>query len=346
MTNFRSDNEAPAAPEILEALVAANRGPAHAYGADAWSRRLAERFGEVFETELTVWPVATGTAANVLALAELTPPHGSVWCHPQAHANVDECGAPEFFTGGAKLIGVPGDHGRIDPDRLAAALAATGMHGEHEALPATLTVTQATEAGTVYSPGAVAALAEIARARGMAVHMDGARLANALARLGCAPADATWRAGVDLLSFGATKNGALFAEAVVDFRPGASAAMPRRRMRGGHLWSKMRYLSAQLEAYVADGLWLRLAARANVGAARLAAGLAALPGVSLLHPVEANEVFARAAPAVADALAADGFEFHRWPGADGAVRLVVPWCVEESDIDRFLACAAAAARAA
>ena len=344
MTDFRSDNEAPAAPEIMAALAAANTGSAHAYGDDPWTGRLAERFGAVFETELAVWPVATGTAANALALAELAPPWGAVYCHPDAHANADECGAPEFYSGGAKLVGVAGAHGKIDADRLARTLAATGAHGEHEALPSALSLTQATEAGTVYTPDEVAALAATARRHGLGVHMDGARLGNALARLGCAPADATWRAGVDILSFGATKNGALAAEAVVDFRPGADSTLARRRKRGGHLWSKMRYLSAQLEACLEDGLWLRLAQRANAGAARLAAGLEALPGVALLHPVEANEVFVRAPPDVFAALRAAGFEFHPWPGADDAFRLVVPWCVEDAEIERFLACAAAAGR--
>lgn len=344
MTDFRSDNEAPAAPEIMAALAAANTGSAHAYGDDPWTGRLAERFGAAFETELAVWPVATGTAANALALAELAPPWGAVYCHPDAHANIDECGAPEFYSGGAKLVGVAGAHGKIDADRLARTLAATGAHGEHEALPSALSLTQATEAGTVYTPDEVAALAAAARRHGLGVHMDGARLGNALARLGCAPADATWRAGVDILSFGATKNGALAAEAVVDFRPGADSTLARRRKRGGHLWSKMRYLSAQLEACLEDGLWLRLAQRANAGAARLAAGLEALPGVALLHPVEANEVFVRAPPDVFAALRAAGFEFHPWPGADDAFRLVVPWCVEDAEIERFLACAAAAGR--
>lgn len=344
MTDFRSDNEAPAAPEIMAALAAANTGSAHAYGDDPWTGRLAERFGAVFETELAVWPVATGTAANALALAELAPPWGAVYCHPDAHANADECGAPEFYSGGAKLVGVAGAHGKIDADRLARTLAATGAHGEHEALPSALSLTQATEAGTVYTPDEVAALAAAARRHGLGVHMDGARLGNALARLGCAPADATWRAGVDILSFGATKNGALAAEAVVDFRPGADSTLARRRKRGGHLWSKMRYLSAQLEACLEDGLWLRLAQRANAGAARLAAGLEALPGVALLHSVEANEVFVRAPPDVFAALRAADFEFHPWPGADDAFRLVVPWCVEDAEVERFLACAAAAGR--
>ena len=344
MTDFRSDNEAPAAPEIMAALAAANDGPAHAYGDDPWTGRLAGRFGAVFETELAVWPVATGTAANALAIAELAPPWGAVYCHPDAHANTDECGAPEFFSGGAKLVGVAGAHGKIDADRLARTLAATGAHGEHEALPSALSLTQATEAGAVYTPDEVAALAGAARRHGLGVHMDGARLGNALAHLGCAPADATWRAGVDILSFGATKNGALAAEAVIDFRPGANATLARRRKRGGHLWSKMRYLSAQLEACLEDGLWLRLAGRANAGAARLAAGLEALPGFALLHPVEANEAFVRAPSEAVAALRAAGFEFHSWPGADDAFRLVVPWCVEDAEIERFLACAAAAGR--
>ncbi len=346
MTNFRSDNESPAAQEIIDALVAANQGAAHAYGADAWSTRLNERLGALFETSVTVYPVATGTAANVLSLAELTPSYGAVYCHAEAHTNVDECGAPEFYTGGAKLIGVSGAHGKIDPERLAGMLAMTGFHGEHESLPATLSLTQATEAGTVYTLAELRALTAIARKHGMAVHMDGARLANALARLGCSPADATWRAGVDMLSFGATKNGALAAEAVIDFRKDGGSALLRRRMRGGHLWSKMRYLSAQLEAYVNDGLWLRLAARANAGAARLAEGMRAVPGVTLMHPVEANALFAQAAPHVTAALRSQGFEFHAWPGEESAIRLVVPWCVENGAIDAFIACAQAAARQA
>ena len=344
MTNFRSDNESPAAPEIMAAVAAANEGPARAYGDDAPSRRLDALFGALFETPVAVWPVATGTAANALSIAALAPPWGAVYCHPQAHLNVDECGAPEFYAGGAKLIPAPGAHGKIDPRGLAEALAAAGAHGEHETPPSVLSLTQATEAGTVYAQGEIAALTEIARAHGLRVHMDGARLGNAAARLGCAPADITWRAGVDVLSFGATKNGALAAEAIVDFRPGAGEDIRRRRKRGGHLWSKMRFLSAQLAACAEDGLWLRLAARANAGAARLAAGLAALPGAELLHPVEANEVFARLAPAALAALEAGGFEFHRWPaGGEGAIRLVASWCVEDADIDRFLACAASSA---
>jgi threonine aldolase len=346
--NFRSDNESPAAPEILEALVRANRDSAHSYGADRYTAELQTRFQALFETDLTVYPVATGTAANALSLGELAPPYGAVYCYADAHINVDECGAPEFYSGGAKLVGLAGEHGRIAPETVRETLAATGYHGEHESAPAVLSLTDATEAGTVYAPAQVAALAAIADEAGMAVHMDGARFANALVTLGCSPADLTWRAGVTMLSFGATKNGAMMAEAVVDFRPQADRppheSLRRRRMRGGHLLSKMRFLSAQLLAYVEDDLWLRLAGRANAGAARLGEGLAALPGVRLAHPVEANEVFVMLPPALADALAAADIEFHRWPGEGGMVaRMVVPHSVETADIERLLACAGAAA---
>jgi threonine aldolase len=346
--NFRSDNESPAAPEILEALACANRDSAHSYGADRYTADLQARFCELFETDLTVYPVATGTAANALCLGELTPPYGAVYCFEESHINASECGAPEFYSGGAKLVGLPAEHGRIAPQTVSGILAATGYHGEHESAPVVLSLTNASEAGTVYGPAAVAELAAIAREAGMAVHMDGARFANALATLSCSPADLSWRAGVTMLSFGATKNGAMMAEAVVDFRPPSQRppheSLRRRRMRGGHLLSKMRFLSAQLLAYVEDGLWLRLAGRANAGATRLGEGLAALPGVRLAHPVEANEVFVTLPEPLADALAAAGIEFHRWPGEDGLVaRMVVPHCIELADIEHLLACASAAA---
>ena len=345
--NFRSDNEAPAAPEIMAALARANQGSAHSYGADPITERLQGIFADLFETDLVVYPVVTGTAANALCLAELTPPYGAVYCHRDSHVISDECGAPEFYTGGAKLVGLDGAHGRIATETLAAALAASGHHGEHEPVPVALSITQASEAGTVYAPDHVAALAEVAHGHGLAVHMDGARFANALVRLGCTPAALSWRAGVDMLSFGATKNGAMAAEAVVDFRPAAARpaheSLLRRRMRGGHLLSKMRFLSAQLEAYVTDGLWLRLAARANAGAARIGEGLAALPGVALAHPVEANEVFVRFPEALAAALAKAGFVFHHWAGEADLVRLVVPYDVAPATIERLLACAGEAA---
>ena len=266
----------------------------------------------MFETELAIFPVATGTAANGLALAALSPPYGVVYCHETAHILLEECGAPEFYTGGAKLIGLPGTAGKIDGKRVVESLALAAGAGVHHASPAAISLTQATEWGTVYRASEIRALADLARAHGLRVHMDGARLANAIARLGCAPAELTWRAGVDMLSLGATKNGALAAEAVVVFDPALAAGLAERRKRAGHLLSKMRFLSAQLVAMLEHGRWLAYAAHANAMADRLAAGLAAIAGVRLVQPVEANELFLAMPEQLAAALDAEGFAFHGW----------------------------------
>ncbi|MFZ1429171.1 MAG: beta-eliminating lyase-related protein, partial [Geminicoccaceae bacterium] len=236
--DFRSDNVAALAPEVLEALTAANHGTAGSYGADEATRRLAELAGELFETDVAIFPVFTGTAASSLALASLTPPYGAVLCHETAHVQVDECGAPEFFTGGAKLIGLPGADGKLTPAALTAPLAQAEAGGVHHVQPAAVSLTQATECGTVYRPAEIAALADLAHTHGLHVHMDGARLANALAYLGCTPAEATWKAGVDVLSLGLTKNGALAAEAVLFFDRTLATGFERRRKRAGQLASK------------------------------------------------------------------------------------------------------------
>jgi len=337
--NFCSDNITGAAPEILAAIGRANAGPAAAYGDDPLTRRVEARIAEVFEHEAEVFLVATGTAANALALSAMAPPYGAIFCHPDSHIECDECGAPEFFTGGAKLVLLPGADGKLNPGALAAALDAPD-HGVHHVRAAAISLTQATEAGTVYTPGQIAALAEVAHARGLKVHMDGARFANALATLGCDPAEASWRAGVDILCLGASKNGALAAEAIVVFDRELAHALAYRRKRGGHLLSKMRFLAAQFDAYLADGLWLRLAGRANAAAARLAVGLADVPGAALRHPVEANEVFVELPEPVIAGLLADGFAFHRWPG-EGArlLRLVTAFDTRDADVDAFLASA-------
>ena len=338
--NFRSDNEHPAAPEILEALAAANTGCVHSYGDDAWTARLKERLNEVFETRLEVFPLASGTAANALAVAQTTPPWGAVICHADSHLHTDECGAPEFYTGGAKLMTLDGADGRLDPEAVAERLAHAGDTGDHANRPTLVSLTQATEFGTVYSVDEVRDLCAIAHGGGLKVHMDGARFANALATLGCTPAEITWRAGVDLLSFGATKNGAMMAEALLVFDAGDAIELGRRRKQSGHLISKMRYISAQLDAYLADGLWLRLARHANTQASRLAAGLESLGGVELLHPVQSNEVFVRLDDAIAEGLKARGFEFHGWPGRPGVYRLVTGHCTEPADVDALIAAAA------
>ncbi len=341
--NFSSDNAAGVSPEIMAALDAANRGPANAYGADEISRRLDGLFATLFEREVAVFPVATGTAANALALACLTPPWGVVYCHAEAHVEVDECGAPEFYSGGAKLCLLPGADAKLDADALEAALAAAPKGVEHHAQPAAVTITQASEAGAVWRPEEIARIAGIARRHGVALHMDGARFANAAAALGLSPAALTWRAGVDALSFGATKNGAMAAEAVLFFDPARAAEFRYRRKRAGHLFSKMRFLSAQLEAYLKDGLWLRNAAHANACARRLADGLAGLPGARLVHPCEANEAFVALPEAVIARLKKAGAGFHRWGGAASpVVRFVCAFDTPAADVDRLLALAASA----
>ena len=338
--NFASDNTAPVAPEIMEAIVAANAGVAAAYGADDLSAGLSARFSELFETEVSVFPVATGTAANVLALSMLTPPCSAIYCHENAHIEEDECGAPEFYTG-AKLATLPGEHGRLSAADLSERLEGLAFGFEHHVRPAAISLSQATESGTSYRPDDVAAIAETARRFGLGLHMDGARFANSVAYLDCAPADVTWRAGVDALSFGATKNGGMAAEAVVFFRPELVETFKYRRKRGGHLFSKMRYVSAQLAAYVTDGLWLRYAGHANAMARRLSEGLSAVPGIEIMHPVEANEVFPRAPEPVVAGLSDLGFGFHRWGGgASPVLRLVTAFNTTKDEVDAFVAAAA------
>ncbi|MDE2295324.1 MAG: low specificity L-threonine aldolase [Gammaproteobacteria bacterium] len=339
--HFTSDNVAPAAAAILAAVHAANEGHAPSYGADPWTVRLHAVASEVFERPVQVFPVATGTAANALALAQLAPPYGAIYCHETAHVTTDECGAPEMFCAGAKLIGLPSPDGKIDLRRLHAEIAHADDMGVHHVKPAAVSLTQATEWGTVYRPEEVATIASFAREHGLGVHMDGARFANAVAHLGCSPADVTWRSGVDVLSLGATKNGALCAEAVVFFDEARAADFAYRRKRAGHLWSKMRFLSAQLVAYLEDDLWLANARQANAMASRLEAGLREAPGARLLQPVEANELFVALPESTIARLERDGFLFYRWPYRDlgdaVAIRLVTSYATQAEDVDAFLA---------
>ncbi len=333
--DFRSDNTAGVSPAILAAVAAANVGTDTPYGADSVTTRLQARLAEVFEHEVAVFPVATGTAANALALAALTPPWGAVFCHENAHVAEDECGAPEFFSG-AKLMTMSGEAGKITPEAAAAHMGTRGF--VHHAQPAAISISETTEAGAVYRPEEIAGLGTFAQKQGLRLHVDGARFANAVAALGCAPADLTWRAGVDALSFGATKNGALGAEAVILFDPAKGEELAYRRKRGGHLFSKMRFVSAQLEAYVEDDLWLENARHANRMAARLAAGIERLEGARLLFKVEANELFVAMPEKALAALAAAGAQFYRWGGERAhAIRLVASFMTREEEVDSFLA---------
>ncbi|MCC5983575.1 MAG: low specificity L-threonine aldolase [Rhodobacteraceae bacterium] len=338
---FASDNTSGVPQPVLDALVRANAGYAMGYGADAVTDRVQALVRELFEApQAEVRLVATGTAANALALAVLAPPWGAIWCHAAAHVDCDECGAPEFFTGGAKLVLVPGAHGRIAPETLEEVLTRAGR-SVHQVQPAALSLSNLTEAGTVYDPDTLAALCAVARRHGLGVHLDGARFANALVATGATPAQASWKAGVDVLCLGGTKNGLMGAEAVVIFDPDRAAEFDLRRKRAGHLFSKHRYLAAQMEAWLTDGLWLDLAARANAAAGRLTAGLAALPGVRLRHPVEGNLAFVDWPETMAARLRAGGAVFHDAPASDGGAgaRLVASWDSGDDGIERFLALA-------
>jgi threonine aldolase len=337
--DFRSDNVTGMAPEVLAALGAANHGSALGYGNDDVTGRVEKLFAALFETDVTVFPVATGTASNALALSVMAPSYGAVYCHELAHINVDECGAPELFTGGAKLIDLPGAHGKLDAALIIDELAKGAQGNVHNVQPAAVSLTQATERGTVYQPAEIAEIAEVARKNGLKVHMDGTRFANATARLGCSPAEISWRAGVDVLSLGATKNGAMAAEAVIFFDRDLAASFGFHRKRGGHLFSKMRFVSAQLEALFKDGLWLKHAVHSNQLARRLAEGVARIPGAEILDPVEANLFYVRMPESTLAGLEADGFKFYR-EGGPGTIRLVTAFNTEPAQVDAFLASAA------
>ncbi|MDJ1158311.1 beta-eliminating lyase-related protein [Chelatococcus sp. SYSU_G07232] len=347
--NFASDNWAGAAPRVLEAVARVNEGAMRAYGGDEVTARVKARLCDVFERDLSVFLVVTGTAANALSLATLAQSWRSVLCHAEAHVVDVECGATEFYSGGAKLVGLPGVGGKVPLEAVARHLAVP-RRVPHQMIPAALSLTQSTELGTVYSVDEIGALAELAHAHGLGVHLDGARFANALVRLGATPAEMTWRAGVDILSFGGTKNGCIAAEAVIVFDAERAGHIAERRMRGGHLLSKSRFVAAQLESYLAADHWLDLAAHANAAAARLAAGLARL-GIRIPLAVEANQIFPILPAGVDAALRAAGAAFHPWTTAslpegtaigedEVLVRLVTSFATRDEEVDRFLAVAA------
>ncbi|WP_129791928.1 low specificity L-threonine aldolase [Sphingosinicella sp. CPCC 101087] len=327
---FFSDNAAAACPEAISAIAEANRMDT-AYDGDAWSRRLDEALSGLFGTEVAALWVSTGTAANSLALAALCPPHGAIVCHRDAHIQNDECGAPEFFTHGAKLLLAEGEGAKLTPAAVKA-LIDTVRDDVHQVQPAALSITNATEYGLVYTPEETAALGSLCRDRGLGFHLDGARFANAVASLGCTPADLSWKAGVDALSFGFVKNGGLSAELLVFFRPELAMATRYRRKRAGHLLSKGRYLAAQILAMLEGDVWLRNARAANAAAARLAEAAGA---DRLVLPVQANEVFVRVTFEEAATLRAQGFDFYDW--GPGEARLVTSWDSDPAAVDALAA---------
>ena len=337
MANFASDNTAAVHPDVLAALSAVNSGNAPAYGNDPATAAMQDSMRDTFRApQAVVFPIFNGSACNGLALASMIRPYESVLCHRQAHINNDECGLPEFFTGG-KLVPLDGAHGKISADGLEALVKKTLDHAPHTSRIKAVSLTQSTELGTVYRPDEIRAISAVCRANGLYLHMDGARIANAVASLGCHPAEITSEAGVDILSFGGTKNGAMLAEAAVIFNPALAEDFAYIHKRSGQLPSKARYVSAQLSALLKGDLWLANARHANAMAAKLRDGLAGRDGVALLHPVEANELFVTLPKAVADKLFAGGHVFYHWPneGVD-AYRLVTSFMTSEADVAAFL----------
>jgi threonine aldolase len=324
---FFSDNAAPAHPKVIEAITAANRLDT-AYDGDEWSQRLDGAFSDLFGTSVRAFWVTSGTAANCLALAALCPPYRAIFCHRDAHIEVDEAGAPGFFTGGAKLILLDGEGAKITAKSVADACEAI-RNDVHQVQPAAISITNATEYGLVYRAAEVAALGELARARKLSLHMDGARLANALASTGESLADVTWRAGVDALSFGFVKNGGLNSEVMILFRTELADEIAVRRKRAGHLLSKGRFLAAQVLAMLEDDLWLENARAANAAAQKIGA---AAPH-RLVYPPEANEIFLKVSADEAASLREGGFDFYDW--GPGQIRLVTSWNQQGEDLDRL-----------
>lgn len=339
--DFTSDNASGAAPEIIQALVTANAGTAAAYGDDEITERARGAVCELFEKECAVFFVATGTASNSLALATLSPPYGVLFAHEEAHIHVDECAAPEFFAGGAKIIPLPGEAGKIDAGALHLAIEKFPRGVVHRAQPGALSLTQASEFGTTYKADEISTLVDLAKDKSIPVHMDGARFANAVASLGCSPAEATWKLGIDVLSFGATKNGAIGTEAVVFFDPDKAADFFFRQKRGGHVFSKGRFLSAQFEAYLKDDLWLRLAGQSNAMAQNLVKAMADEGLGAPLYPVEGNEIFIALPLDAIRALKTQGARFHNWPvppeNGRQLIRLVTSFATDQSELEAFVA---------
>jgi threonine aldolase len=331
---FASDNVAGACPEVLDALMKANEGDSAPYGNDDYSKVLQEKFSEIFEKEVIVYPTASGTAANALALSTMTPVFGNIYCHKLAHINTDECGAPEFYTGGAKLIPLTGINGKITPEELEKNISGTGI--VHHTQPSSVSITQVCETGEVYELDEIKKITDVAHKHKLNMHMDGARFANALVALNCTPAEMTWKSGIDVLSFGATKNGCIAAEAIIFFKPELVGNISFLMKRAGHLLSKMRFVSAQLDAYISNDVWLKNAKQANEMGKKLSDGLVKYNSIKLAYPTQANEVFAKFPREMIEHLNSLGYKMNEDELDGQAVRLVAAWNTQNSDVESFL----------
>ena len=331
---FASDNVAGACPEVLDAIIKANDGDSTPYGNDQISTELQDKFSEIFEKEVIVFPTASGTAANALALATMTPSFGNVYCHKLSHINTDECGAPEFYTGGGKLVTLKGINGKITAEELDQAISGKGI--VHHTQPSSVSITQVCETGEVYQLDEIKKISEVNHKHNLSIHMDGARFANALVSLNATPAEMTWKSGIDVLSFGATKNGCIAAEAIIFFKKDLVGNVAFLMKRAGHLLSKMRFVSAQLDAYISNDVWLRNAKHANKMGKKLSDGLKDHSDINLAYPTEANEVFATFPRNKIDHLNSEGYQINEdeWDGK--AVRLVAAWNTQDTDVDHLL----------
>ena len=331
---FRSDNCGSAAPEILEAIVRANTGCAIGYGADALTVELNKKLSELFEKPVRAFPIPTGTGANALALAASGSTFGAVYCSPEAHINTSECNAVGFFGSGLKVTPIEGIHGKVCPVSLEKNLNSAGFGQAHKSQPVAVNIVQATDMGAVYTTAEISHLSALAHDRQMTVHMDGARFANALVHIGCSPAEMTWKSGVDILSLGVTKNGGLLSDAIVVFNPETATKIDFHLRRGGMIWSKMRFASAQVLAYVENDLWLRLAQKSNAAAQLLADGIYGLEGATLIAPVQANELFVEMQSKALDQLAADGVLYYR--RGPQLARFVCRWDTTTEEVQQLL----------
>ena len=331
---FASDNVTGACPEVLDAILKANDGDRTPYGNDQISIDLQNKFSEIFEKKVIVFPTASGTASNALALSTMTPSFGNIYCHKFSHINTDECGAPEFYTGGAKLVNISGVDGKITAKELDENI--KGKDIVHHTQPSSVSITQLTETGEAYQLDEIKDISEVAHKHKLNIHMDGARFANALVSLNCSPAEMTWKSGIDVLSFGATKNGCLAAEAIIFFKPELVGNLSFLMKRAGHLLSKMSFVSAQLDAYISNDLWLKNAKHANLMGKKLSDGLNKHPEIKLAYPTHANEIFVKIPEKIIKQLNSAGYTINddEWDGK--AVRLVTAWNTDPNDINNFL----------
>ena len=331
---FASDNVTGACPEVLNALLKDNEDDKTPYGNDELSKNLQNKFSEIFEKEVIVFPTASGTAANALALSTMTPSFGNIYCHRLSHINVDECGAPEFYTGGAKLVNLNGINGKIIAEELESNISGKGV--VHHTQPSSVSITQLCETGVAYNLDEIKKISEITHKHDLNIHMDGARFANALVSLNCTPAEMTWKSGIDVLSFGATKNGCLAAEAIIFFKPELVGNLAFLMKRAGHLLSKMRFVSAQLDAYISNEVWLKNAKHANAMGKKLSQGLLKHKNIELAYPTDANEVFVKIPKNIIDQFNSHGYKINDDEWEDKAVRLVAAWNTHPDDVESFL----------